>query len=63
MGDSWRDLESADFSTIKKSVGAGMRLVVPMVGVMGIDAAYGFDNDPLYGNKSEWQWHFQIGTE
>lgn len=62
-GNTWRDLESVDFSTMKKSLGGGLRLVIPMIGIMGIDAAYGFDEDPLHGNESGWQWHFQIGPE
>ncbi len=62
-GNAWRDIENADFNNMKKSLGAGMRLVIPMIGIMGIDAAYGFDDDPLYGNESGWQWHFQIGPE
>lgn len=62
-GNAWRDIENADLSNMKKSLGAGMRLVIPMIGIMGIDAAYGFDDDPLYGEESGWQWHFQIGPE
>jgi len=62
-GNSWRDLESSDFSKMKKSVGAGMRLVIPMLGIMGIDVAYGFDEKDTNGEISGLQWHFQIGPE
>lgn len=62
-GNTWRNLNNVELSTMKRSLGAGMRLVIPMIGIMGIDAAYGFDEDPLYGGESGWQWHFQIGPE
>ncbi len=62
-GNTWRDFDQASFSEMKKSLGFGMRLVIPMIGIMGIDAAYGFDKDPLNNKQSGWQWHFQIGPE
>ncbi len=62
-GNTWRDFDSADLGNLKKSAGAGMRLVIPMLGIMGIDVAYGFDESDYYGTTSGWQWHFQIGPE
>ncbi len=62
-GNTWRDLNSTDLGKMKRSVGAGMRLVIPMLGIMGMDAAYGFDIDDRTGKVSGWQWHFQIGPE
>jgi len=62
-GSSWPDLESSDFSKLKKSAGVGMRLVIPMLGIMGIDVAYGFDEKDSNGETSGLQWHFQIGPE
>jgi len=63
FGNTWRDFDHLDFSTMKKSVGGGIRLVVPMIGIMGIDAAYGFDKRDGTNEVSGWQWHFQIGPE
>ncbi|MCK5832982.1 outer membrane protein assembly factor BamA [bacterium] len=63
MGNSWRGLDDVDFSQLKRGAGAGVRLVIPMLGVMGIDVGYGFDKDDLRNEISGWQWHFQIGPE
>jgi len=41
-----------------KSAGLGVRLVVPGMGVIGFDFAYGFDHP----EKGEWRPHFQFGT-
>jgi outer membrane protein insertion porin family len=63
VGNMWRDAESIDFSLLKKGAGVGIRIVVPMLGVMGLDVGYGFDTDDRTAKKSGLQWHFQIGTE
>jgi outer membrane protein insertion porin family len=41
-----------------RSAGIGARLVVPGMGVIGFDFAYGFDHP----EKGEWRPHFQFGT-
>jgi outer membrane protein insertion porin family len=41
-----------------RSAGLGARLVVPGMGVIGFDFAYGFDHP----EKGEWRPHFQFGT-
>ena len=41
-----------------RSAGVGVRLVVPGMGVIGFDFAYGFDHP----EKGEWRPHFQFGT-
>lgn len=43
---------------LKRSVGAGFRIVVPGIGTLGFDFAYGYDNPDGAG----WKPHFQIGT-
>ncbi len=63
VGDSWRDFDEVDFMKMKRGLGAGVRLVIPMLGVMGVDVGYGFDKDDLQDEISGWQWHFQIGSE
>ena len=50
---------------LKRSAGVGVRIFLPMIGLMGIDWAYGFDR-PNYGNiqeRSGSQFHFIIGQE
>ena len=52
---------------MKRSAGLGVRIFLPMVGLMGIDWAYGFDN--VYTNQSGAQkrggsnFHFILGQE
>jgi outer membrane protein insertion porin family len=41
-----------------RSAGVGARMVVPGMGVIGFDFAYGFD----HAGKGEWRPHFQFGT-
>ncbi len=41
-----------------RSAGVGARMVVPGMGVIGFDFAYGFDHP----GKGEWRPHFQFGT-
>ncbi len=41
-----------------KSAGVGVRLMVPGMGMIGFDFAYGFDHP----EKGEWRPHFQFGT-
>ena len=46
---------------MKRSAGVGVRIFLPMVGLMGIDWAYGFDK--VYGKKGGGQFHFILGQE
>ena len=51
---------------LKRSAGVGVRIYLPMVGLMGIDWAYGFDKiyvgsaDEKRGGS---QFHFILGQE
>ncbi len=49
------DLDRVD--GLKKSVGAGFRVVVPGLGTIGFDFGYGYNNP----NGAGWKPHFQIG--
>ena len=60
-GNAWTSVgEFAPFN-IKRSAGLGVRIFLPMVGMMGIDWAYGFDN--VFGNKGGSHFHFILGQE
>ena len=48
---------------MKRSAGVGVRIYLPMVGLMGIDWGYGFDNDNVNGTKGGSQFHFILGQE
>jgi outer membrane protein insertion porin family len=57
-GNTWNDFEGTNLANLKKGVGTGIRLEVPMMGVLGFDIGYGFDKKSNGG----WNPHFQLGT-
>ena len=62
-GNVWPNFESTDIFDLRRSLGLGIRLYMPMIGLIGLDYGYGFDNpDPVTGElKGEWLPHFQFG--
>ncbi|MCH5176143.1 MAG: outer membrane protein assembly factor BamA [Prevotellaceae bacterium] len=62
-GNAWSDINKFNPFDMKRSAGVGVRLFLPMVGMMGIDWAYGFDK--INGSKSYSgsQFHFVLGQE
>ncbi|MDE5738814.1 MAG: BamA/TamA family outer membrane protein, partial [Bacteroidaceae bacterium] len=62
-GNAWTETRKFNPFDMKRSAGVGVRLFLPMVGLMGIDWAYGFDN--INGSKSYGgsQFHFVLGQE
>ena len=62
-GNAWTEVKKFNPFDMKRSAGFGVRLFLPMVGMMGIDWAYGFDKingSTTYGGS---QFHFIIGQE
>jgi outer membrane protein insertion porin family len=60
-GNAWSDIKKFQPFDIKRSAGVGVRIFLPMVGMMGIDWAYGFDK--VYGEKGGSHFHFILGQE
>ena len=62
-GNAWSNTGDFNPFDIKRSAGLGVRIFLPMVGLMGIDWAYGFDR--AYGNSAKGgsQFHFILGQE
>ena len=60
-GHAWSDVKKFQPFDIKRSAGVGVRIFLPMVGMMGIDWAYGFDK--VYGEKGGSHFHFILGQE
>jgi outer membrane protein insertion porin family len=56
-GNTWDSWSSSNFSDLNRGAGIGIRIEVPMLGVIGFDYAYGFD-----GPDKGWEPHFQFGT-
>ena len=64
-GNAWTDMGKYNPFDLKRSAGVGVRIFLPMIGLMGIDWAYGFD-EPNYsssGKRSGSNFHFIIGQE
>lgn len=60
-GNAWNDTRKFNPFDMKRSAGLGVRIFLPMVGLMGIDWAYGFDK--VFGKKGGGQFHFILGQE
>lgn len=62
-GNAWDSVKRFNLFDMKRSAGVGVRINLPMVGLMGVDWAYGFD--PINGSTghSGSQFHFVLGQE
>lgn len=61
-GNAWANVNQTDPMDLRRSVGAGVRLFMPMIGIIGIDFGYGFDYYNIYGQRSgQWKVHFKFG--
>ncbi len=60
-GNAWDETKKFNPFNMKRSAGVGVRIFLPMVGLMGIDWAYGFDT--VFGKKGGSQFHFILGQE
>lgn len=60
-GNAWTSVGKFSPFDLKRSAGAGIRIFLPMVGMMGIDWAYGFDR--VFGERGGSHFHFILGQE
>ena len=62
MGNVWQDFSETDIFDLKRSVGVGIRMFMPMVGMLGFDMGYGFDDIPATSESPEgWRFHVLFG--
>lgn len=62
-GNCFTKLKNYNPFDLKRSAGLGVRIFLPMFGMMGIDWGYGFDKDITTGKISGSQFHFVLGQE
>lgn len=62
-GNAWSDLKSFNPFELKRSAGFGARIFLPMIGLMGLDWAYGFDSPYPGYPKTGGKLHFILGQE
>jgi outer membrane protein insertion porin family len=60
-GNSWFEFNTYKPFNLHRSAGVGIRLFLPMIGMLGVDWGYGFDAVPGKSNAHQGQFHFQIG--
>jgi outer membrane protein insertion porin family len=61
-GNAWREFNEFNPFDLKRSVGAGVRIFLPMIGLLGVDYGYGFDS-VRDGTKGGSNIHLVIGQE
>jgi outer membrane protein insertion porin family len=64
VGGTWNDVADFRFDRLHRGVGFGIRMEVPLLGLIGFDYGYGFDRlDTTTGryDRKGWQPHIQFG--
>lgn len=59
-GNSWSNFANFNPFKVYRSAGVGMRVFLPMFGVLGLDWGYGFDEVPGIPGANKGQFHFSI---
>ncbi len=59
-GNSWLKIDDFYPFNVYKSAGFGVRVFLPMFGILGLDWGYGFDNVPGLPDANRGQFHFSI---
>ncbi|MCD8262413.1 MAG: outer membrane protein assembly factor BamA, partial [Bacteroides sp.] len=62
-GNAWQEVRDFNPFNLKRSAGIGVRIFLPMIGMMGIDWAYGFDKVRGSTQYSGSHFHFILGQE
>lgn len=61
-GNAWSEFHDFNPFDLKRSLGVGVRVFLPMLGLIGVDWGYGFD-DPYQVGEGGSNFHFVIGQE
>lgn len=62
-GDSWLTFNEFKPYELKKSAGVGVRIFLPMFGLLGLDYGWRFDDVPGRPDMAPGQFHFSIGQQ
>ena len=63
VGKVWDDFDNVDPFQFKRSAGIGVRMFMPMLGMIGFDMGYGFD-DTIFDSDNKpqgWDYHILFG--
>jgi outer membrane protein insertion porin family len=62
-GNAWYEFKEFNPFNMKRAAGVGVRIYLPMFGLMGVDWGYGFDEIPGTTGKNHSQFHFVLGPQ
>jgi outer membrane protein insertion porin family len=60
-GNAWSKFSDFNPFDIKRAGGVGVRVFLPMFGLLGLDYGFRFDDLPGYSSMAKGQFHFIIG--
>lgn len=62
-GNAWDNFDNYNPFQVKRSAGFGVRLMLPMIGMMGLDYGWGLDDIIGRPDANGGQFHFSIGQQ
>ena len=62
-GNAWESFDNFNPLGVKRSAGFGVRIMLPMIGMMGLDYGWGLDDIPGRPDANGGQFHFSIGQQ
>jgi outer membrane protein insertion porin family len=62
-GNNWLGMRQFNPLTLKRSAGVGVRIFLPMFGLLGLDWGYGFDEVENEPGANGGNFHFTIGQQ
>jgi len=62
-GNAWDNFDNFNPFGVKRSAGFGVRIMLPMIGMMGLDYGWGLDDIPGKSDANGGQFHFSIGQQ
>ena len=62
-GNTWNKFSDFNPFNIRRSVGVGAKIYLPIFGLLGIDYGYGFDKIPGLPDANKGQFHFSIAQQ
>ncbi len=62
-GNTWNKFSDFNAFNVRRSVGVGAKIFLPIFGLLGIDYGYGFDKIPGIPDANKGQFHFSIAQQ
>ena len=62
-GNAWDNFDNFNPFGVKRSAGFGVRIMLPMIGMMGLDYGWGLDDITGKSDANGGQFHFSIGQQ